>query len=180
VAKLTVGDLSKFPPHPLIAKMLATYGALKSLVALEGYIGPTQTPGAVRLYLDLDFRSYVEIPADQILFPDPGNADQNTTLTKDVDPTKIFVPASTKIEVIQVQSASVEASFLQGNITSSYPLGSCRPAPSDKSTRPTTCRAKNTTMHDEREGMQYAPHGVTSIHDEYTRDKPKTSMHESP
>jgi hypothetical protein len=169
--------------------MLRTYGGLKSLVALEGYLGPTLTTGSVRLYLDLDFRTYVEIPEDQIIYPDPSNAEQSAALTKDVNPTKIFIPASTKIEVVEVQSASIEASFLQGHVTSTHPVGMCGTPPAHHTTRTTCSRTPRPSCpcfdgcgekpHETGCGATH-PGGPPQPQEGCMKDKPQTPLHGHP
>jgi hypothetical protein len=101
------------PHHPLIEKMLAHEAQPQNAVELRGYFGPSPKPGFVRLYFQLDFRSYVEIPEGSIIDHAPVDPSVET------GPTRVFVAGSTQLELVRV----LEASFLQGSIASAHPVG---------------------------------------------------------
>lgn len=102
---------------------------------LVGYIGPSKGTDYVRLYVDLTFRNYYEIPAEGIVSTAPKDAsDENS-------PTTVHVAGDTRLEKVSVTSQSVEARFLQGSISSGYlgtagagaaseawTFGTCQPA----------------------------------------------------
>jgi hypothetical protein len=111
-------------PHPLVTKLHPEPDALNDLVALIGYFGPSKKAGCIRLYADLSFRSFYDIPTKGIVHTEPTDAkDENS-------PTKVLVLAVTKLEVVETTSQCVEASYLQGPIARDYlagaPLGALR------------------------------------------------------
>ena len=106
------GHSSTPPHHPLIEKMLAHEDDPQNAVALDGYVGPSPKEGYVRLYFQLDFRAYVEIPEGSIIHHAPSDP------SNEAGPTKVFVTGSTKLELVHV----LEAAFLQGSIASTHPV----------------------------------------------------------
>jgi hypothetical protein len=111
------GQDSEIPIHPLIAKLGDDFDDLKDLVFLEGYLGPSKQEGYVRLYPSLDFRTYFEIPADALV---PVKTAESASET---EPLTYVVDKETKLECV----VCIEASFLQGEVTSCFPVGHCIP-----------------------------------------------------
>lgn len=103
--------------HPLVAKLHADPDQLTDLVALVGYLGPSKREGYVRLYVDLTFRNYYEIPTEGIVSTSPTDAsDENS-------PTTLHVAGDTQVDKVSITSQSTEARFLQGSISSGYLSG---------------------------------------------------------
>ncbi len=100
--------------HPLVSKLTPPGGASPSLAQVTGYIGPSQKPESVRLYTGLDFGSYYEIPKSAIVHTEQTDAEDENS------PTTVYVKADASIDVVQTTTQSVEASFLQGAITSAH------------------------------------------------------------
>jgi hypothetical protein len=98
------------PPHTLVEKLLADPDNPVESVILEGYIGTTQKQGYTRLYLDLEFQSYLEIPPGAIILVEP--VDQAQISSKTI----VVVKADAKLEIVQI----ARASFLKGNIVTLY------------------------------------------------------------
>jgi hypothetical protein len=109
-------------PHPLVSKLHTDLDNPPNLVTLVGYLGPSKKPDSTRLYQDLTFRNYYEVPSASITATTPVDAEDPNS------PTVIHVPASTTLEAVSTTSQSVEAGFLKGAITSSY-LGSAAALP---------------------------------------------------
>lgn len=110
------GDVN-LETHPLVAKLHADPDQLTDLVALVGYLGPSKREGYVRLYVDLSFRNYYEIPNEGIVSTSPTNAsDENS-------PTTVHVAGDTQVDKVSITSQSTEARFLQGSISSGYLSG---------------------------------------------------------
>lgn len=102
-------------PHPLVLRLRGEAEEPASRVMLTGYLGPApQRPDAVRLYLDLEFQSYYVLPRAAVLATEPADPkDENS-------PTIVFVEAAAKLELVQVSTQTVEASYLRGAIAESH------------------------------------------------------------
>ncbi len=113
----TTAEAPPTPPnlgtHPLVDKLHTDPDDTRNLVSLVGYIGPSKKPDSIRLYLDLGFKSYYEIPKSGVVSTSAAGDDPNS-------PTTVFVDATTPVEVVTVQSQSVAAGYLQGAIASGY------------------------------------------------------------
>ena len=107
----------KLTSHPLVARLHPEPDSPQDHVALVGYFGPSKKDACMRLYTDLNFRSYYDIPIDGIVHTQPTDAkDEN-------GPTTVLVMASTKLDVIEATHQCVEASYLQGAIAGNYLAG---------------------------------------------------------
>src|SRR5215203_5942669 len=111
-------------PHPLVARLRGPVeddeASPPNVVALTGYLGPSKSGDNVRLYTDLTFRSYYEIPRTAV---------RNTIPSKDEDgPSQVWVDAGARIEIVQISRQSVEAGYLAGSITGSFMGGAGRAA----------------------------------------------------
>ncbi len=103
------------PLNPLVGKVVTDPDNPPEVVILVGYLGAAgkDKPDSCRLYIDLYFRTYYELLIADVLYaeePDAADPDK---------PSKIFVDASAKLTLVQ----ALDASFLQGIITSTYPIG---------------------------------------------------------
>jgi len=111
-------DLS---PHPVVQKLMDPSGRLPEVVTLVGYLGPSDREDFIRLYRDLDFKSYFEIPKEgAILYRMPSDP------SDEASPTKIVVRATARIEYVRVFEHAAEASFLQGRIKLAAPVAAPR------------------------------------------------------
>lgn len=107
--------------HPFVDKLHPNPDEIPDIVALTGYIGSSRKDGRVRLYSDLTFRNYYEIPTSGIIGTAPTDAaDENS-------PTGVHVSADTRLEAVSISSRSIEAGYLKGSISICY-LGG-RPGP---------------------------------------------------
>jgi hypothetical protein len=94
-------------PHPLVAKLISNpANPAPDTVTLEGYVGPSSREGYVRVYLDLTFKAYFEIPKNGILHADKADPSNESK------PTKIVIDPATKLDLVY----SLEASYLKGKI----------------------------------------------------------------
>jgi hypothetical protein len=108
--------------HPLVAKLGAQGQAPRDLATLVGYLGPASQDDQVRLYHDLSFRGYYDIPRSEVVHTEPLNAgDENS-------PTRVLVNASARVAQTHVSTQSGEARFLQGGITSGFLPTAAAPA----------------------------------------------------
>ena len=100
--------------HPLVSAILGDNDPPPGVVALVGYFGPSKRADHVRLYLTLDFTSYLELPTTDnlIVSTEPVNADDANS------PTRVIVKSEMKLEVVRIEST--EASYLQGAIAGSF------------------------------------------------------------
>lgn len=106
------------PIHPLVGKVVKHPDDPQETVRVVGYLGHSG-PGKKdfrRIYLDLDFRTYIEIKKDDVLHA------QAADLSDEEKPTEIFIKATATLTLCQ----TIEAPYLKGAIASSYPL--LRPA----------------------------------------------------
>jgi hypothetical protein len=104
----------KITPHPITSKLLAELDAPVNMVPLVGYFGPSKKDGYMRLYADLSFSGYYEIPIDDIFHAEPSDPkDENS-------PTMVLVTATAKLEVVTTKIQTIEACYLQGSIASQY------------------------------------------------------------
>ena len=104
----------RVPMHPLVKKLVPDPDDPPDTVVLVGYLGSSSKQGFVRIYLDLNFLTYYELLASDVLHAekvDPHHEDA---------PTKIIVDATAKLNLVQI----LEASFLQGSIAAAYPVSS--------------------------------------------------------
>ena len=109
-------------PHPLVAKLHPEPDTPRDLVALIGYFGPSKKTDYIRLYPDLSFRSYYDIPTNGIIYTEPTDAkDENS-------PTRVLVLAATNLEMVQTTHQCIEASYLQGAIAGNYLAAASLPA----------------------------------------------------
>ena len=102
----------KIEHHPLIAALgVDASGIPERTARLVGYPGPSAADDTVRLWLGLDFSSYVDIPNSAIRFSKSLPEDWGTV---------IWVSADTVLNYTSVTSRSVQADFLNGAITSAH------------------------------------------------------------
>lgn len=115
---------SKLPPsrsggidlttHRLVAKLHPEPDEPQDTVALLGYFGPSKKADHVRLYADLSFRRYFDIPTSGIVRTEPiVSEDENS-------PTAVFVLPATRLEVVETACQCMEASYLQGSIAATH------------------------------------------------------------
>jgi hypothetical protein len=96
------------PHHPLVAALASDPSKPpEKATKLFGYPGPAAEKGSIRLWLDIDLTTYVDVPDEAILHSQTLPDDQGTYLW--VDPTATLTYSST-------QSHEVQAEFLGGSI----------------------------------------------------------------
>jgi hypothetical protein len=97
-------------PHPLVAKLISNPASpAPDAVTLEGYLGPSSREGYVRVYLDLTFKAYFEIPKSGIIHADKADPSNESK------PTTIVIDPATKLDLVH----SLDASYLKGKIAAS-------------------------------------------------------------
>ncbi len=101
-------------PHQVVVKLLGDADPSRDLVVLVGYFGPSKKRDSVRLYLDLDFRAYFELPRGWIVSTDQVDPDDENS------PTRVIVEVTAELELVQISRQRLEAAYLQGSITSAY------------------------------------------------------------
>ena len=100
----------KLQTHPLIKKLGVDPTKPPDRVALVSYLGPAGREGHWRIYHDLSFGLYTEVPEDAILSSepmDPGNENS---------PSLVVVKAGVPVQTMHAISHSTGAAFLQGSI----------------------------------------------------------------
>jgi hypothetical protein len=106
--------------HPVIKKLIDACGGIPDAVELQGYLGPSDLNGYIRLYVSLNFKCYYEIPeTGAVLYCGPYDE------SDEAQPTTLVVRASSELKYVQSQvvERTGPASFLVGNIQSAYPVG---------------------------------------------------------
>ena len=84
------------------------------VVALTGYVAESPEPDHIRLYFDLDLKSYCDIPVGEVVHRERfSRADAPNA-------SRVFVRPDYKVKV--VHAVEVEASFLQGGIAAAHPI----------------------------------------------------------
>jgi hypothetical protein len=83
-------------------------------VSLTGFVGPSKNPDNVRLYADLSFTSYLEIPKGTVLGRTRVRQDDENS------PSLLRVRSDAKLEYRSVVAHSIEASALAGAITAAH------------------------------------------------------------
>ena len=116
------GDAPNLEAHPLVRRLRREDDepAAADAVVLTGYLGPSKVGDNVRLYADLTFRTYYEIPRAAVRRTVAG-ADED-------DPTQVWVDSSARVEVVQTTRQSVEAGYLGGAIAGQFAGASARAA----------------------------------------------------
>jgi hypothetical protein len=104
-------DLS---PDSIVEQLHPDTEITEAAVTLTGYLGPSSTDDNVRLYSNLSFTSYYEIPKDGILGrakADPKDEDSATVLR---------VKSDTRLDIVNSTRRTIEANALSGSITGNY------------------------------------------------------------
>jgi hypothetical protein len=113
-----MADKIEFKSHPLVEKLQPDPDHSRHLVTLVGYVGQSKKADYIRLYTDLSFRRYYEIPTSGITHVEPSDTKAENS------PTTVLVVSDTKLEVVETASLTLEASYLQGDIATGYLAGS--------------------------------------------------------
>jgi hypothetical protein len=96
------------PHHPLVAALASDPSKPpEKATKLFGYPGPAAEKGSIRLWLDTDLTTYVDVPDAAILHSQTLPDDQGTWL---------WVDPEAKLTVSSTQSHEVQADFLGGSI----------------------------------------------------------------
>ncbi|MEI5604268.1 hypothetical protein, partial [Streptomyces brasiliscabiei] len=80
-----------------------------------GYIGKSESPEEVRLYLNLKFDEYIDIPKNEILHADDAPAD-----VIPLGGTYLWVSEHAAITHRRVDVTKSQAKFIEGSITQRY------------------------------------------------------------
>ena len=78
----------------------------------SGFLGVADANDLVRIYLDLSFRTYLEMPAKKSFMS------RSSTRSNESQPTKILVATDSPLKLVR----TVEASLIEGSIVSAYPV----------------------------------------------------------
>jgi hypothetical protein len=110
-----------YDPDPIVVKLLDSKGGLVPDVCLVGFLGLSSQPNHRRLYSDLTFTSYVEIPV-------PAIHDRKPLEPADPDsPSVVFVAAEERVLHYAVTVRSIEAGVLAGSITQAHMASASSP-----------------------------------------------------
>lgn len=101
--------------NEIVKKLVRTPNNVPNSKLLTGYMGKSDKEDNIRLYLNLEFNSYVDIPQKKIL------------LHKDVPEETIplgavyvWIPKDLDLEFVNVNVTKIQAEFLDGPISKSY------------------------------------------------------------
>ncbi|MGI4768271.1 MAG: hypothetical protein ACRYGP_24785, partial [Janthinobacterium lividum] len=100
------------PTHPLVAKLLPEIDSPTKKVVLVGYVGPSKHDDRIRLYANLSFDRYWEIPKSAVIASESASKDDEN------GPTIVFLAADTPVEQVAMATRTGPASFLSGPIAS--------------------------------------------------------------
>ena len=105
------------PINEIIANLVKDLHDPPGSVVLSGFIGPSNREGVVRVYSDLNLRSFCEVRGTDILHVHEVEPNHPETASH------IVIKASANVAWVQ----TVEASFLQGAIAAAHPIRSGTP-----------------------------------------------------
>jgi len=108
--------------HPLVSRFLGDSPATGERVALMGYIGPSEKPNHVRLYLGLDFRAFHELHKNGII--ETGQADP----ANPNGPTIVVISAKASHVLVKLPFPGSETTFLRGPIVAKHGAGAASAA----------------------------------------------------
>jgi hypothetical protein len=104
-------DKDTLKEHEIVSKIVKDSG-YGNATLLVGYIGKTDKDNNVRLYFNLNFDEYVDVPRESIL--------HSANAPEDVLPfggTYLWVKKDEHITYVRVESTKQQAKFLQGTIS---------------------------------------------------------------
>ena len=101
-------------PHPLVTRLNPEGDPPPDLVMLVGFIGPSKKPDGIRLYLNLSFNTFIDIPVAGIV------STQSVDSEDENSPTRVWVRGDARLDVVQTVSQTIEASYLRGWIARNY------------------------------------------------------------
>src|ERR1700754_3167830 len=108
------------PHHPLVAALASDPSKPpEKATKLFGYPGPAAEKGSLRLWLDTDLTTYVDVPDAAILHSQTLPDDQGTWLW--VDPAATLTVSSTQSH--EVQADFLGGSIAEGNLAAAAPVG---------------------------------------------------------
>jgi hypothetical protein len=126
----------KFVPDSAVNDLHSDPDDFSPQTTLIGYVGPSPNDDNFRLYTDLSFSKFYEIPKDALKGrTSADSSDENA-------PSIIRIDAGARVRIVTHSESSVEASAIAGNISSGYLSGSVRcgrGALSGFSTDPNVC-----------------------------------------
>src|ERR1700722_17908952 len=101
------------PPHELIAQLSSDPNQAPSLSYLVGLLGQSPFEGHVRLYLDAELGSCIDIPKDDVVHV--ATLDQRS-----LRPNAVWVKSSSTLQVRYLKSTEQQAHFLTGSIAARH------------------------------------------------------------
>jgi hypothetical protein len=101
--------------HDLAEKLAKHPREPANAVRLVGYVGKSDSNDILRLYLNLNFNEYVDIPRNKILY-----AAEAPEKVLEFGGTYIWVSKDTDITHVRVESTKQQAKFLEGRISRKY------------------------------------------------------------
>ena len=118
-ARRAEGGAADLSPDEMVSKLMPGEG-FGAPLKLSGYLGPSTKPETTRVYTDLGFATYYEIPSDDIItrkFPE-----------KSGDPSVVYVKRDARVDVVRV-SKNIAASMLIGDLSSGAGISGAKNQP---------------------------------------------------
>lgn len=113
-AELKAKALSK--PHPLVNEIALDPKSTTQLAVLQGFVGPSDREGWIRLYLGLNFDEYLEFEPSAVI------CRRDWTDSNPLNPSVLWVRSDYRMTVgVRVTPATTQgAAFISGSIAEKY------------------------------------------------------------
>jgi hypothetical protein len=116
------GQQMDLTPDHITERLVSDPSQPADATVLSGFLGRSSREGHERLYLDLELRSYVEVPRDAILHRERVGSEDSPM----GQGTRLWVRSGTRLTHQVAQPQMVQAEFLSGpltqHLTGAHPL----------------------------------------------------------
>lgn len=97
--------------HDAVSNVIKDDDKPSEAVSLVGYVGKSKEPNSIRLYINTDFDTYIDVPKDKILYT--RNVSENII---ELGGTRIWIPKDLHVKLVRTNVKSIQAKFLKGDI----------------------------------------------------------------
>jgi hypothetical protein len=101
-------------PHSRAPRAGADGRSDENLTTIVGFVGESSKEGQIRVYLDLSFDNYYEVPADDVVRTrsiDPDDSDS---------PRMLWIASSARVGLVRTDRTSGSASFVAGSLRARF------------------------------------------------------------